>query len=254
MDEPMKGAGGEQKGGGWEKEEEGEGRQATPWQPQRRLAGDGTPVTVSSPCPSFPALHRDGPAPSSPLRPLPSLRVPPGGALPTSPHRTLHSCVPDSPTGVHLVSPLPRGVSIPGASGAPPSPPRAAAPDCPNAILESPAPAESCVGTSRAAAPRPRGGEAGRSAGRSPDTRDPAAALGAQGARPAAEVQLRLAFRGSQARLEGSWGTTVRAAEGSSALGFPTCTSTPSPRPAPRAPRGRGNPGPRHAPRAPRGR
>lgn len=85
----------------------------------------------------------------------------------------IHPCVPRLSPGarpIYLVSPLPRGVSIPGASGALLSPSRAAAPDCPNAILESLALAESCVWTSRAAAPKPRGGEAGRSAGRFPGT------------------------------------------------------------------------------------
>lgn len=146
-------------------------RQATSWQPQRRLAGDRAPVTVSSsvlliPCPQ-PGW------PCSFLFALLSVRFlhsesQRGSAHFPTPHISL-VCSPTPPRGSHLVSPLPRGVSsIPGASGAPPSPPRAAAPDCPNAILESLAPAESCVWTSRAAAPKPRGGEAGRSAGRSP--------------------------------------------------------------------------------------
>lgn len=183
----------------------------------------------------------------SPSRPLPSLRVPEWLCLLSHARHSL-VCSPTPPRGPpHLVSPLPRGVSIPGASDALLSPSRAAAPDCPNAILESLAPAESCVWTSRAAAPKPRGGEAGRSAGRSPDTRDPAAALGSQGAHPAAEVQLRPAFRGSQARLERSWGSAPR--RGSSALGLSTCTSTHRAG-SPRARRGRGNPVPRRAWRA----
>lgn len=81
--------------------------------------------------------------------------------------------------------------------------------------------------------PNLEGGEAGRSAGRSPDTRDPAAALGAQGARPAAEVQLRLPFRVSQAPAWEKPG--IGATEGISALGFSTRTG-----PAQRAPRGGG--------------
>lgn len=195
----MKGAGGEQKGGGWE-EEEGEGVRANRlWRPHkdwprtegenREVGGNwgwgrGDPLLT---CP------RDRPPPGSrsagwrgterPSRSLPPhslhatgmalllpLRAPlrPREAVPTFPPHISLVCSPTPPRGSHLVSPLPRGVSIPDASGAPPSPPRAAAPDCPNAILESLAPAESYVWTSRAAAPKPRGGEAGRSAGRSP--------------------------------------------------------------------------------------
>ncbi|KAH0512419.1 E3 ubiquitin-protein ligase RING1 [Microtus ochrogaster] len=163
-----------------------------------------------------------------------------GSAHFPTPHISL-VCSPTPPRGSHLVSLLPRGVSIPDASGAPPSPPRAAAPDCPNAILESLAPAESCVWTSRAAAPKPRGGEAGRSAGRSPGHPGPLAALGAQGARPVAEVQLRPAFRGSRAPDWGKMEIIVRAARGAPPSGSPRArTSTPTPRPAPCAPRGGG--------------
>lgn len=117
--------------------------------------------------------------------------------LPTFPRQTFTRVFPRGPP--HLVSPLPRGVSIPGASRALLSPSRAAAPDCPNAILESITPAESCVWTSRAAAPKPRVGRGRAERGTVRETLDPAAALGAQGACPAAEVQLRLPFRGSQA-------------------------------------------------------
>lgn len=147
-------------------------RQATPWQPQRRLAGDRTPVTVSSsvlliPCPQ-PGW------PCSFLFALLSVRFlhsesQRGSAHFPTPHIS-PVCSPTPPRGSHLVSPLPRGVSIPGASDAPPSPPRAAAPDCPNAILESLAPAESCVWTSRAAAPKPRGGRGREERGQVPRT------------------------------------------------------------------------------------
>lgn len=248
----MKGAGGEQKGGGWEEEEEGEGVLTNRlWCPHKDwprtegenrevggnwVGGRGDPLLTCSrdrpppgsrcagwrghehpsrsllPCPSFPTLNRYGPPPSSSLSSSSASFTPGLEWLCLLSHaRHPLVCSPTPPRGPpYLVSPLPRAVSIPDVSGALLSPSRAAAPDCPNAILESLAPAESCVWTSRAAAPKPRGGEAGRSAGRSPDTRDPAAAQGPRGARPVAEVPLRLAFRGSQTRLERSWGSAPR--------------------------------------------
>lgn len=137
--------------------------------PSSRCAGwrEGrAPVTVSSSVPlipdSEPALNRYGPAPfpfSLFLVRFLHSEFRSGSAY--FPRQTFTRVFPDHPPlrgPPHLVSPLPRGVSIPGASGALLSPSRAAAPDCPNAILESLAPAESCVWTSRAAAPKPRGG------------------------------------------------------------------------------------------------
>lgn len=194
----MKGAGGEQKGGGWE-EEEGEGVFANRlWCPHKDwprtegenrevggnwVGGQGDPlltcprgrpppgsryasITVSSSLPlipdSEPALNRYGPAPSPSLSSSSASFTPSTGvALPTFSRQTSTRVLPNCPPPGPVPSGVPasaRGVSIPGASGALLSRSRAAAPDCPNAILESLAPAESCVWTSRAAAPKPRGG------------------------------------------------------------------------------------------------
>lgn len=84
--------------------------------------------------------------------------------------------------------------------------------------------------------PNLEGGEAGRSAGRSPDTRDPAAALGAQGARPAAEVQLRCLSGFPRPRLGRSRGSAPR--RGSLPSGSPLASGRLSARPA-----GEGEPG-----------
>lgn len=233
-------------------------RQATPWQPQRRLAGDRTPVTVSSsvlliPCPQ-PGW------PCSFLFALLSVRFlhsesQRGSAHFPTPHISL-VCSPTRPRGSHLVSPLPRGVSIPGPSGAPPSPPRAAAPDCPNAILESLAPAESCVWTSRAAAPKPRGGEAGRSAGRSPGHPGPRRSPRGAGRAPSSRGAAAAGFPGIPGPGLGEAGDH-RPRRGGELR--PRVPQVHAPAPPPqagsvRAPRGRGNPVPRHPSRAPRGR
>lgn len=103
--------------------------------------GDEYPSRSLPLCPLFPTLNRLSTGMAllllSPSRPLPSLRVPEWLCLLSHARHSL-VCSPTPPRGPpHLVSPLPRGVSIPGASGALLSPSRAAAPDCPNAILES---------------------------------------------------------------------------------------------------------------------
>ncbi|CAO2608934.1 E3 ubiquitin-protein ligase RING1 [Lemmus lemmus] len=279
----MKGAGGKQKGGGWEKEEEGEGVRANRlWRPHkdwprtegenREVGGNwgwgrgdplltcprdrlppgsrsagwrGTERPSRSPplCSSFLALNRDGPAPSSSLSSVRFLHSESqrGSAHFPTPHISL-VCSQTPPRGSHLVSPLPRGVSIPGTSGAPPSPPRAAAPDCPNAILESLAPAESCVWTSRAAAPKPRGGEAGRSGGRSPGHSGPHRSPKGAGRTPSCRGAAAASFPGIPGPGFGEAGGSSSAPRrGAPPSGSPRArTSTPTPRPAPCAPRGGG--------------
>lgn len=159
-----------------------------------------------------------------------------GVALPTFPRQTFTRVFPDHPPPrgpPHLVSPLPRGVSIPGASGALLSPSRAAAPDCPNAILESLAPAESCVWTSRAAAPKPRGGRGRAERGTVPGHPGPRRSPRRSGRAPSRGGAAALPFRVSQAPAWEKPG--IGATEGISALGFSTRIG-----PAQRAPRGGG--------------
>lgn len=136
----MKGAGGEQKGGGWEKEEEGEGVRANRlWRPHkdwprtegenREVGGNwgwgrGDPLLTCPrdrpppgsrsagwrgterpsrslpPCSSFPALNRDGPAPSSSRSsPSASFTPSPREAVPTFPPHISLVCSPTPPRG-----------------------------------------------------------------------------------------------------------------------------------------------------------
>lgn len=208
MDQPMKGAGGEQKGGGWEEEEEGEGVRANRlWSPHKdwprtegedrevggnwgrgrgdpllpcprnrlppgscspspgtpaQAGGDRTPTTVSfhhylrPPPISSPALNGGSLCPFLfSFLPVPFLYWKVLEEAPARfPLQTFCPLCPHPPTDAH---PLPyRGpilcVCVPASawclhSPVPPvrlpPPPRAAALDCPNAILESMALAES---------------------------------------------------------------------------------------------------------------
>lgn len=76
MDQPMKGAGGEQKGGGWEEEEEGEGVRANRlWSPHKdwpRTEGEDREVGGNW-----------GRGRGDPLLPCPRNRLPPGSCSPS---------------------------------------------------------------------------------------------------------------------------------------------------------------------------
>lgn len=167
-----------------------------------------------------------------------------GVALPTFPRQTFTRVFPDHPPlrgPPHLVSPLPRGVSIPGASGALLSPSRAAAPDCPNAILESLAPAESCVWTSRAAAPKPRGGRGRAERGTVPGHPGPRRSPRRSGRAPSRGGAAAAAFPGFPGPGLGEAGDRRH--------GGDLCPRVLHSHRAgsARAPRGRGNPVPRRA-------
>lgn len=233
-------------------------RQATPWQPQRRLAGGRTPVTVSSsvlfiPCPqpgwscsflfallSVRFLHSESQRGSAHF-PTPHISLvcsptPHGGPI-WCPRFRVASPSPVPPVRLPP-RPGPRLLIVQTqfsslwlrprvASGRPEPPP-------PNLEWE-----------------RPGGARAGP-----PDTRDPAAALGAQGARPAAEVQLRPAFPGIPGTGLGEAGDHRTRRGGELRPRVPHVHAQhPHPQAGSvRASRGRGNPVPRHPPRAPRGR
>lgn len=126
----------------------------------------------------------------------------PGVALPTFPRQTFTRVFPDSPRGPpHLVS------RFRVASPSPVPPVRFSLRPGPRLLIVQ-TQFSSLWLRPRVASGRPEplpqnleGERPGGARDGSPDTRDPAAALGPQGARPAADVQLRLAFRDSQAGL-----------------------------------------------------